>query len=65
MTLTAAAEPAAEQLPFASWLEAFRAEALAEGISPATLDQALTGLEPIPRVLELDQRSTSASPKGA
>jgi membrane-bound lytic murein transglycosylase B len=56
MILIAAAEPAAEQLTFASWLEAFRAEAEAEGISPATLDQALAGLEPIPRVLELDQR---------
>jgi membrane-bound lytic murein transglycosylase B len=48
----AAAEPAS----FAQWLEGFRQEAETAGISPATLDQALDGLEPIPRVIELDRR---------
>jgi membrane-bound lytic murein transglycosylase B len=41
---------------FAAWLEGVRREALARGIGPATLDRVLTGLQPIPRVVELDQR---------
>lgn len=41
---------------FAAWLEGVRAEALGRGISPATLDRVLTGLQPIPKVIELDQR---------
>jgi membrane-bound lytic murein transglycosylase B len=41
---------------FAAWLEGVRKEALERGISPATLDRVLTGLQPIPRVIELDQR---------
>ena len=40
---------------FGVWLEALRAEALEEGISAATLDAALAGVEPIPRVIELDR----------
>jgi membrane-bound lytic murein transglycosylase B len=42
--------------PFDAWLEAFRAEARADGISEATLDRALDGLAPIPRVVELDRQ---------
>lgn len=41
---------------FAAWLEGVRQEALARGISPATLDRVLTGLRPIPEVMALDQR---------
>jgi membrane-bound lytic murein transglycosylase B len=41
---------------FASWLEGVRVEAKAMGIRQATLDRALTGIEPIPRVVELDRR---------
>lgn len=41
---------------FTTWLEGVRQEALARGISPATLDRVLTGLQPIPKVMELDQR---------
>jgi membrane-bound lytic murein transglycosylase B len=41
---------------FAGWLEDFRADALARGISAATLEAALGGVEPLARVLELDQR---------
>lgn len=41
---------------FTAWLEGVRQEALARGISPATLDRVLTGLQPIPKVMELDQR---------
>lgn len=45
--------PAAD---FAAWIEGVREEALRRGISPGTLDRVLTGLTPIPRVIELDQR---------
>jgi membrane-bound lytic murein transglycosylase B len=48
--------PASAQQPFSVWLEGVRQEALAEGISPETLDKALDGLEPIERVIELDRR---------
>lgn len=41
---------------FAAWLDGVRKEALARGIGQATLDQVLTGLSAIPRVIELDQR---------
>lgn len=41
---------------FDTWLLNFRQEAAAEGISQATLDVALSGVQPIPRVIELDRR---------
>lgn len=41
---------------FATWLQGVRRAALAQGISRATLDRALAGLEPIPHILELDRR---------
>jgi peptidoglycan lytic transglycosylase B len=46
----------AQQHDFASWLQELRAEALTLGIRPRTLDTALTGLRPLPRVLELDRK---------
>jgi peptidoglycan lytic transglycosylase B len=45
-----AAEPA-----FEAWLDGVRKDALADGISQATLDKALTGIEPIHRVVERDR----------
>jgi len=42
--------------PFSVWLDGVRQEALAQGISPETLDAALDGLDPIARVIELDRR---------
>lgn len=51
------ARPAAAELePFDQWLEALRQEALAQGISAATANDALSGVEPIPKVIELDRR---------
>jgi membrane-bound lytic murein transglycosylase B len=47
---------AAEKPDFPTWLAAFKQEALARGISQATLDAALGQVQPIPRVLELDER---------
>ncbi len=41
---------------FDRWLEALRADARARGIGEATLARALAGLEPLPRVIELDRR---------
>jgi len=41
---------------FARWLEELEREARGQGISARTLKEALAGLAPIPRVLELDRR---------
>lgn len=41
---------------FGEWLQGLRQEALEAGISEATLDAALAGIEPLPRVIELDRR---------
>src|SRR5216110_2736093 len=43
------------QPPFDEWLSGVRAEAKSRGISDATLDSALTGLEPLPIVIERDR----------
>ncbi len=43
------------QPSFEEWLGGVRAEALTRGISQATLDRALTGLEPLPIVIERDR----------
>ncbi|MFQ5939309.1 MAG: lytic transglycosylase domain-containing protein [Alphaproteobacteria bacterium] len=40
---------------FTGWLEGVRAEAASRGISQATIEAALTDLEPIARVIELDR----------
>jgi membrane-bound lytic murein transglycosylase B len=41
---------------FDEWLANFRTEAIAGGISVDTLDAALKGLRPVPRIIELDRR---------
>ena len=41
---------------FATWLAAFKAEAIAQGIRKETVEAAFVGVEPIPHVLELDRR---------
>jgi membrane-bound lytic murein transglycosylase B len=46
----------AQQTDFGSWLAAFRQDAEVQGISPATLDAAFTGIAPVERVIELDRR---------
>jgi membrane-bound lytic murein transglycosylase B len=43
------------QPTFEEWLGGVRTEALTRGISEATLDRALTGLEPLPIVIERDR----------
>ncbi|MDY6843004.1 MAG: lytic murein transglycosylase [Thermodesulfobacteriota bacterium] len=44
-----------QQLGFTKWLEDFRKEASASGVSQKTLDSAFTNIELIPRVIELDR----------
>jgi membrane-bound lytic murein transglycosylase B len=52
-----AARPAAgASEDFGAWLRGVRAEAAREGISAAVLDDALAGLQPLARILELDRR---------
>jgi membrane-bound lytic murein transglycosylase B len=46
----------ANTMDFDAWLAALRAEARQRGFSERTVNDALTGLTPIPRVLELDRR---------
>ena len=42
--------------PFETWLADLATEAESRGISAATLEAALAGVEPIPRVIELDRQ---------
>lgn len=54
-------EPSAPAEPFPQWLEQLKADALAKGISPTTLDDALTDIKLIPRVIELDRKQPEFS----
>ena len=49
-------EARAQSADFTDWLKGLRAEALTKGVSTKTLDSALTGLKPIPRIVELDRQ---------
>lgn len=55
-TMGLAAEAIAAADAFDAWLGGVRREARRKGVKPATLDAALGGLRPIPRVIELSQR---------
>jgi membrane-bound lytic murein transglycosylase B len=46
---------------FNAWLAVLRQDALASGLRARTLDAALAGLAPIPRVIELDRRQPEAT----
>jgi membrane-bound lytic murein transglycosylase B len=50
-----AAEPASVQQSFAEWRQAFRAEALAAGISGELFDRAFAGISPDPAIITADQ----------
>lgn len=41
---------------FETWLQGVREEGLRRGLKAATLDSALVGIKPIPRVIELDRK---------
>lgn len=49
------ADPLSEQTRFTNWLAEFKSEALAAGISKATLEKALTGVRPLSRSLKSDR----------
>jgi membrane-bound lytic murein transglycosylase B len=51
-----AATAAEAPSPFQLWLTEFRRQAAEQGISQATLEAALTGLQPLDQVLERDRR---------
>ncbi len=42
--------------PFNQWLDGVKAEARKKGISESIISQSLTGIEPIPRIIELDRK---------
>jgi membrane-bound lytic murein transglycosylase B len=54
--LAAGAWPAQARAPFAEWVESFRSRARARGISDATYDRVMQGLNPDTSVYELDKR---------
>src|ERR1700754_4274790 len=41
--------------PFDEWLDGVRIEAIKRGISAETVSRALTGVEPVPQILERDR----------
>lgn len=53
--LLGAPPAAANEKPFSAWLADLRQEAVGTGVSPAIFDQAFAGVQPIPRVIELDR----------
>jgi len=52
---------AQDTVPFAAWLEGVRAEARANGVRETILDQSLNGIEPIPRIIELDRNQPEST----
>ncbi len=52
---TQATAPPGADAAFAAWLQGVRKDALSQGISRATLDAALTGLQPIHRLVQRDR----------
>ncbi len=41
---------------FDQWLAEFKQEAIGKGISPAIVEEAFAGVEPIPRIIKLDRK---------
>lgn len=57
LAVAAQARPArANELDFSTWLAGVRKEALQRGLPQRAIDEALAGIEPIPRIIELDRR---------
>lgn len=51
-----AAQQIIDNGPFGTWLENLKAEAIAKGFNASTVEQALAGVAPIERVIELDRK---------
>ena len=56
LAAAATAAPAYAAGDFDQWLRELRAEARTKGINDAVLDDALKGVKPIPKVIELDRK---------
>lgn len=56
LMVLAGASAHAQSTEFDSWLESFKTKAQRQGISPQTLNDALTGLEPDDSVIALDRK---------
>lgn len=64
LSLTAnglAAQGAQDAAAFQAWLDGLRTEARANGISEQTLERSLTGIAPIPRIIELDRNQPEST----
>jgi membrane-bound lytic murein transglycosylase B len=59
--MLAAGSASANPEPFDRWLAGLRAEARSKGISAATIQTALSGIAPIPRIIELDRRQPEST----
>jgi membrane-bound lytic murein transglycosylase B len=53
----------AQDQSFAEWRAQFRVQALHAGITQATFDRAMAGVQPIPRIIELDHRQPESKLK--
>ncbi|MEK9966846.1 MAG: lytic murein transglycosylase [Rhodospirillaceae bacterium] len=56
-----AAQDAQDDAAFQAWLDGLRTEARANGISEQTLERSLTGVAPIPRIIELDRNQPEST----
>jgi membrane-bound lytic murein transglycosylase B len=61
LTLAFAGPAKAQGGDFAQWLAGLRRDAAAQGVPARTLDSALSGVQPLPRVLELDQKQPEST----
>lgn len=50
------ANPANADKNFPNWVEKFKKDAYAQGISKSVVDAAMKGVKPIPRIIELDRK---------
>lgn len=46
---------------FSSWLDGFRREAVSSGIRTEVFDAAMYGVQPVPRIIELDRKQPEAA----
>ena len=56
LLMAVAGTASASSQPFTQWLQGVKEEAARKGISQTTINAALSGIQPIPRVIELDRK---------
>lgn len=61
LSLMASVPALANPQPFDQWLAGLRLDAAREGVSQSTIDAALSGIQPIQRVIELDRKQPEGS----